>query len=143
MGEDCKAFFEGLLVDGERRADLDGLPPSTDRGEKKQATLKAEFDDSVGEIVVRRLCSRLDDLHAADESNSGDVADELRMLGLDLLQPSEENWSQFGGIAGKVVAQDFTNVSGGGDTANGIARVGAGHGARRKLVHDFCTTDHR
>ncbi len=85
MGEDSKAFFESLLGNGERRADFDGLPPSSDRSEKKQATLKADFDDSVGEIVVRRLCSRFDDLHASDESDSGDVADELRMLGLDLL----------------------------------------------------------
>ncbi len=48
MGEDCKAFFEGLLGDGERRADLDGLSPSSDRSEKEEATLKAEFDDAVG-----------------------------------------------------------------------------------------------
>ena len=104
MGEDSKTFFEGLLGNGERRADFDGLPPSSNWCEKEQATLKAEFDDAVGEVVVRRLCSRLDDLHAADESDSGDMADELRMLDLDLLQPSEENWSQFGGITRKVVA---------------------------------------
>ena len=93
MGEDCKAFLEGLLGDGERRADFDGLSPSSDRGEKEQATLKAEFDDTMGKVVVRCLRSRFDDLHASDESDSGDVADELRMLGLDLLQSRKKNGS--------------------------------------------------